>query len=159
MPCYPLKVDPLFVVTIVTPPASPMRCRWPMPNHCHSTTECSVTAYCTAFIHPPTHPHTHTSPHFFSDLKPFPRPGVLTLCYGRLSHHSHIPNVLLVPKALLWSLCGCRCFQNSTAERGQDCVRGLGLHVDSKLSTSIPHQLGRRMLSFPTIWNWENSFM
>lgn len=46
---------------------------WPVPNYCHSSTDCSVTASCTACIN--THSHTHTS----SVICRSPCPGVLTL--------------------------------------------------------------------------------
>lgn len=59
---------------------------WPVPNYCHNTTDCSVTAVLLCF-------HLHSS----SVMCSFPSPRCTDLAagvwYGRLSHQSHIPNV------------------------------------------------------------------
>lgn len=93
-----------------------LRIAWPMPNYCHSTTDCSVTAYRTASINT----HTHSSSAALQLPSPSPRCTDLATswCYGRLSHHSHIPNVFFPPKALLWSLCACCRLQSWMTEQG-----------------------------------------
>lgn len=59
-----------------------------MPNNCHSTTDCFVTAYCT----PSINTHTHGSSAICSSPSPRCTDLATSLCYRRLSHHSHIPN-------------------------------------------------------------------
>lgn len=59
----------------------------PKPSRCHSTTDCSVTAYCTAYINTRGSSMSCSFPSLrCTDL-------ATGLRYGRLSQHPHIPNV------------------------------------------------------------------
>lgn len=70
------------------------------------------------------HQHTLTHPHLLTDLPlPLPRCTDLatSLCYGRLSHHSHIPNVFFPSKAVSEVSVAVAAFKAEWQNRGQGC--------------------------------------
>lgn len=70
------------------------------------------------------HQHTLTHPHLHSDLPlPLPRCTDLatSLCYGRLSHQSHIPNVFFPSKAVSEVSVAVAAFKAEWQNRGQGC--------------------------------------
>lgn len=122
-----------LVMTGVMPPVSPpvLQKAWPVPSHCHSITDCSMTAYCTASI-------TGAYPQFFSDLQ-LPLTQVYWPCHKPVlqkteSPFTHSKCVSPPPQALRWSPCGCHRLQSWVAEqRMRLCWRPV--YVDRTSST------------------------
>lgn len=152
-------MNPLFyVVTVVIPPSLPivLQIAWPMPNNWHGTTDCSVTAYCTASVntHIPTVLQWSAAP---------PRPGVLTLppvCVteGWVTTHTY-QMCSSTPEALLLKSLWRPLPSKQNGRTGDKTVfETFTCWQDTQhlfwSSYTLERIRRRRLLFFPTFWNW-----
>lgn len=128
-----------LVMTGVMPPVSPLCCRKRDP--CPATVTASLIALWQHIVQLPSQAHTHSSSVICSFPSRRSTDLATSLCYRRLSHHSHIANVCpLLPKPCAGVPVAATAFKAEWQNRGCDCVG------DLYMLTGHPQHLFRAIL-------------